>query len=137
VNSVPPRTWRTFGLSGLRHFADADPGRASEIVAERIADLAGGMRATLHRMKAALEDGGIKRSLIAGYRKGARSRPVPARKPPAARAAPGTCQARPGSQAPAGASDIERLFGCILYASQPTRIGAPNAGDARTSQVQP
>ena len=48
------------GLSGLRHFADADPDRAAEIVAERIADLAGGMRATLHRMKAALEDGGSK-----------------------------------------------------------------------------
>jgi hypothetical protein len=43
------------GLSGLRGFADAEPERARQIVADRRIDLQRGMRQTLMRMKALLE----------------------------------------------------------------------------------
>jgi hypothetical protein len=43
------------GLSGLRHWAEADPERAADEVAARTADLERGMATTLGRMKAALE----------------------------------------------------------------------------------
>ena len=46
---------RPDGLSGIRHRADVDPGRAEEIVRARTDALRAGMRETLSRMKAALE----------------------------------------------------------------------------------
>lgn len=43
------------GLSGIRLQADADPARASEIIADRTAGIAAGMRSTLGAMKSVLE----------------------------------------------------------------------------------
>jgi uncharacterized protein YndB with AHSA1/START domain len=43
------------GLSGLRHWAEADLSRAASLVAQRAADLEKAMAATLQRMKAVLE----------------------------------------------------------------------------------
>ncbi len=43
------------GLSGLRHWAEADPSGAPALVAQRAADLEEAMAATLQRMKAVLE----------------------------------------------------------------------------------
>ncbi len=43
------------GQSGLRHAADADPHRATDIVADRVGELTEGVSQTLARMKAVLE----------------------------------------------------------------------------------
>jgi hypothetical protein len=43
------------GLSGLRHWAEADPTHAAALVAQRAAGLENGMAATLARMKSVLE----------------------------------------------------------------------------------